>query len=333
MSLTTRLPRQAREPRAVFRAPAGGSDGRAVAACLLAAILLVPGPAEAVIIQTVSGSGNTTAPADDPGWGNVSSSGNGTAIYLGDHWMITANHVNIGTVTLGGQSFSVVPGSTVRLTNGGAPGRSAFTDLKMFRIDGTPVGVPDIRISSTTPAVSTPVTMIGAGRNRGAFTRWNVNQATNPWTWTITGSGGNFAGYQTLTSRAVRWGTNEVDATGIWVNDGSSDIYSLSTIFDEQPGSSEAQAVYGDSGGGLFVKAGSVWQLAGVIYTVDGYSGQPNVAATPVFGNETFMADLSYYRPQILVYVPEPTTLGLAVLAVATLAVGRARHRRRLTRY
>ena len=48
------------------------------------AVALVAGPARsarAVIIDTLTGTGNTTAPADDPGWANVGIRGIGTGIY------------------------------------------------------------------------------------------------------------------------------------------------------------------------------------------------------------------------------------------------------------
>ena len=56
----------------------------------------------------------------------------------------------------------------------------------------------------------------------------------------------------------------------------------------------------------VFAKHGGQWQLAGIMVTVDAYSAQPSPELTAVFGNETFMADLSYYRNQIVAVVPEP---------------------------
>jgi len=55
--------------------------------------------------------------------------------------------------------------------------------------------------------------------------------------------------------------------------------------------------------------------------TVDAYSGQPSPGLTAVFGTQTYMADLSYYRNQIVTVVPEP---GAATLAGMALAVGAA---------
>ena len=284
-------------------------------------------PARAVIIQTVSGTDNTTAPADDPGWGNVSFRGNGTAVYLGNSWVLTANHTTDGTMTFNGQTYSEVPGSAFLLTNNGAAGKTATTDLKLLQINGDP-GLPTLPIANSTPANNTPVTMIGAGRDRGAFTQWTVDTGTTPWGWTEVSSGGNFAGYQSLSTRALRWGTNTVSGTGEWIFFDSRDVLTTATTFDFADGTSEAQAVVGDSGGPVFVKNGGQWELAGIMVAVAAFSGQPSPGLTAVFGNVTYMADLSFYREQIVTVVPEPggaTLAGVALAACAAWAVIRRR--------
>jgi hypothetical protein len=92
--------------------------------------------------------------------------------------------------------------------------------------------------------------------------------------------------------------------------------------------SSESQAAYGDSGGGVFHKNGSSWELSGMILTVAGYSGQPDPGANAVYGNVTYAADLSFYRPQIMAIVPEPQAIVLAVTAVGGLLIARSLRRR-----
>jgi hypothetical protein len=299
---------------------------RFLAAFLTGLLALGATPARAVIIQTVSGTGNTTAPGDDPGWNNVSIRGNGTAVYLGNGWVLTANHTTGGSMTFNGQTFSEVPGTAFSLTNNGAVGKTTDTDLKMFQIDGIPTGVATLPIAATTPTAGTAVTMIGGGLDRGAFTQWSVNQSTNPWTWTEVSSGGNAAGYKTLATRALRWGTNAVGGTEQWISTGSQDVLTTWTTFSFADGTSEAQAVVGDSGGPVFAKYGGQWQLAGIMVTVDAYSGQPSPGLTAMFGNRTYMADLSYYRSQIVAVVPEPdaaTLLGMALAAGAAWATTR----------
>ena len=302
-------------------------------AAWVAAVML--GEAQAVVINTLTGAGNTSAPADDPGWANVGVLGVGTGIYLGNNWVLTAAHVGGGSIVLNGGTYAMLAGSGTTLTNNGAPGKSATTDLYMFKLASTPPGLPDITIASSTAAPGAAVTMIGAGLDRGAFTQWSVNTGTTPWDWTPVSSGGNFAGYQTLSSRSMRWGTNTVDASGIWVADGFGDVNMLATDFsDSGSPSNEAQAAYGDSGGGVFRKNGSAWELSGTILTVAGFSGQPDPGATPVYGNVMYAADLSFYQSQIVTIVPEPsaTVLLAAAGALATMALRRMARSARYSR-
>jgi len=54
--------------------------------------------------------------------------------------------------------------------------------------------------------------------------------------------------------------------------------------------------------------------LSGMMYGVSTYETQPGGTDTAVFGRGTAIADLSYYRSQILTIIPEPSTAGLALL-------------------
>ena len=295
---------------------------------LCAALLMLPAPARGVIIDTFTGTGNTTAPVDNPGWANVGIVNNGSAVYLGNRWVITATHVWTGSTTFSGTTYQNVPGSEITLSNNSTPGQTAYTDLVLYQIATDP-GLPTLQIASSTPAVGAAVTMIGAGRDRGAFTQWNVNTATNPWTWTVTGSNGNAAGYQWASTRTMRWGTNNAGARGweTYTIDTPKSAYGFVTNFTlAQNYSDEAQAAPGDSGGAVFYKNGSTWELAGIMLVTDAYSGQP--AGTAVFGNQTFSADMSFYRSQIVQVVPEPSAFVLAAVGIAA-AIAHCRRRRR----
>lgn len=283
-----------------------------------AAILLLPSVAPGVIIDTVTGIGNTSAPSDDPGWANVGTVGIGSAVYLGNRWAVTASHVWAGSTTFSGTTYQIVPGSETLLTNNGALGRTQFTDLVLYQLATDP-GLPAVTIAASTPAVGSAVTMIGAGRNRGAFTTWSVNTSTSPFTWTVSGSNVNAAGYLWDSSRTMRWGTNRLDAAANWIASDSKSAYVVETQFTYSPAySTEAHASAGDSGGAVFFKNGSRWELAGIMLAVDAYSGQPG--NTAVFGNQTYSADLSFYRSQIVQVVPEPSSLGLVALGAIVLA-------------
>ncbi len=246
-------------------------------------------PASAVIISTGDGTGNTSAPPDDPGWGNVGNRLGGlTVIYLGNGWVLTANHVGAGDVIFQGQTFPLVPGTEHRLLNPDA----TPADLLLFRIDGYP-GLPFLPIAEQTPPTSSILTLIGNGLGRGAATTWHGK------------SGFFWAGFT-----AMRWGTAPVVQVGTDVSLAGSKTRSITTEFVTQAGSSHpAQAATGDSGGAAFVKLDGTWELAGVMFAIDAFSGQP--AQTSLYGNHTFSADLSFYRAQILSYVISRTSCGL----------------------
>jgi len=239
------------------------------------ALALMPPAARALILDSGDGQGNTTAPADDPGWSHVGRVGGPAGIYLGNGWVLTANHVITNPVEFGGVTYPVVPGSTIQLQN---PDTS-FADLKVFRIDPSPeLGLLEIR--ATPPAVNTNLTFIAQGLSRGAATSWMGNDG---WLWGATAG--------------KRWGTNKVTATGV-----ANNTFGFSASFTHigTMGSTtyEAMGADGDSGGATFIKNGGAWELAGVMFAISAYVGQPPLTA--LYGNLTWSVDLSVYRDQLI---------------------------------
>lgn len=302
--------------------------------CIACLACLPAVPASGVVIDTLTGTGNTAAPADDPGWANVGVRGAGSGVYLGNGWVLTTASVGGGDIVLGSGTYAMLAGSGTTLGNAGAAGKSATTDLYLYQLASPPTGLPTLTIASAGPTIGDTVTMIGAGRDRGSFTQWSVDTQTNPWTWAEVPSGGSAAGYQTLTSRAMRWGTNTIDHTGVWFGDGFGDAFSFVTSFtDSGAPSNEAQAVAGDVGGAVFRKNGSAWELSGLMLTAVGYSGQPDPLFNAIYGDEAIIADLAFYRPQLIAIVPEPSSVVILApaLAVLTTALGRRFRGRRRT--
>jgi hypothetical protein len=257
-----------------------------LAAC--AALLTWATSARGVVIASGDGSGNTAAPEDDFGFGNVAVVGVYAGTYLGDGWVLTANHVagqpTLST-TLKGVTYQPVPGSGVRLTN---PGRGA-PDLHLFRIAGDPQLLA-VALSSQTPVIGELVYCAGRGWTRAPTpTLWNA-----AWSEVPRGSLIDHVGFKSIVQNTLRWGTNAVDATGSEVLD----TRAFEMVFDRTGATAhESQAVSGDSGGGCFAKRDGTWELVGVMFAEGFFTSQP--AATAVFGNRTFAADVAYYRDQI----------------------------------
>jgi hypothetical protein len=240
--------------------------------------LLAATPAPAVLIASGDGTGNTSAPPSDPGWSHVGTLNYLTGVYLGDGWVLTASHVGTGAIHLGGTSFPPVTYSTVVLEH--APG--APTDLRMFRLVSDP-GLTTLPVAAASPAVGTQAVMIGYGRNRGA-----------PYTFS------GRSGWYWAASKAMRWGTNAVSQASFDLSLSGQLLRSLGLAFDNLGGSApEAIGTNGDSGGAAFVDG----SLAGILVAVWSYGGQ--ASGTSVFGNGTYVADLSYYRDQILLVAGE----------------------------
>ena len=257
--------------------------------------------AQAVIVEGGDGSGNTTAPSDDPGWANVGfASGEGAScVYLGNGWVITAAHVGLGAATFNGVSYNDVPNSYTRLVEPGKPAQSV--DLCMFQLQSNPVGLNQLTVSSTEPASNSQIVAIGYGVGRATSeTYWDSN-------WNVVSSPDPFAGYYWSGGNTKRWGTNHITGQyGKSVNDGYGLTDCWETVFSSSDDANQMQAAAGDSGGGVFYKNGSNWNLAGVILAISTYGNQP--WGTAVFGNVTYFADLSKYASEItqIMATPEP---------------------------
>lgn len=284
--------------------------------------------AGAVVIA--SGGPNNTAPGGQPYFNNIGTLNGASAIYLTNGWVLTANHVSSSlpaSVNFGGTNYSTQVGSFHRLTNTGP--LSTFTDIVLFRLSAPPA-LPGVSIASATPTVASQVTMIGNGRTQQSTpTYWNRTEVlgNNNDTWVETTQLlSNISGFKTTATKEVRWGENVVAGNNFYVNVGTLlapvDVVSFSTQFNSGI-SQEAQAVVGDSGGGVFSYSGGSWSLSGMMFAVGTYETQPGGVETAIYGGETYIADLSYYRSQILTIIPEPSACVLAMLGASTLVLRR----------
>jgi hypothetical protein len=284
-------------------------------------------------VQVLGTTGNTTAPPDDPGFANVGSLNGASAVYLGNRWVLTASHVGPGTVTFGGAPYAGI-GPVTQLSNQSTPGMTLNTDLILFQIGADP-GLPALSIASAAPVLGDDVVMIGNGVNRGS-TRSYFTVVQGPGNgddiWTSVGGPG--PGVVTVflpySGNAVRWGTNDVEGINLDVNSGSGTVRSFGTIYNDDLAGrpNEAQGVLGDSGSAVFHKVGANWELSGMTHavgTLSGFDNIPGGSSSAVVNNSiTVMADLSFYRTQILAVIPEPGSASLAAVA----ALGLLRRRR-----
>ncbi len=292
---------------------------------LFVGMMMLVQPVEAVVVA--SGGPNNTAPGGQPFWANVGTISGTSAIYLGDGWVMTANHVASSlppTVSFGGVGYATQPGSHHRLQNlANTPTLSAFTDIVLFRLSAPPT-LPGVSISAATPTVGSEVMMIGNGQaQEGALTHWNrtVIAGENNDVWVeVSEISSTISGYETTGTHEVRWGENVVENNAFFVNVGTVatpvHVISYSTRFDEVGLVNEAQAVIGDSGGGVFSFNGNSWELSGMMFAVNGYETQPGGSASAIHGATTLIADLSYYRAEILTIIPEPSVAVISVLGV-----------------
>ena len=254
----------------------------------------------AVVINTGDGSGNTVAPEDDFGFANVGLRGVGSAVYLGNRWVITASHNSAGTVFFDGVGFDNVVDETHRLVNPADATQedlSPSTDLILMRLREEP-DLPAVRLSCRQTLIGTEVVMVGIGRDRNTNeTFWRIDN--NNWV-VANEDSATESGFQTQDQRTKRWGTNLVNLVDVSADSGSGDVLSFSTLFDELiPADDLAQGVRGDSGGAAFQKNQGVWELVGVMHAIKLENRQPGGINTAVFGNETFVADMFIYGDQI----------------------------------
>ncbi len=292
------------------------------------------------------------------GGSSITYLGNGWAITSG-HVPINASPVRFGSTFYNVDQSSITylqnPAWLVAMYP-----NNQVADLKMFRLTSDP-GLPNITgslLNTATP--SGRVVMIGNGRsitptNAPAQEYWNVNKSNpNSWVWTATGAPGSpgpndYSGFDFNTGNTIRWGENTVVPgsdvlvnTTTGPNNAQLSAIAFRTIFDSNVyptlGSlpndptysannalaSEAQATTGDSGGGVFVQVGGQWKLTGIMVAASsgGLSNEPGTPWTALYGDTTYITDLSYYRDQILaIAVPEPSSTVLMVQGGLTLAM------------
>lgn len=301
--------------------------------------------AQAVLVGPGLGTQNTTEPANTPAWFNVGKLSIGAGVYLGNGWVLTAEHLdpifnhsitfytntalpNEGYPSNGTTyQLDTSPTGSHRLTN---PNNTA-TDLVLIRTLTDP-GLPMLKIPTAPPVKGTAVTLAGIGVGRGAAVQYDSN-------FNEVASNGTYSGYKfdpngsLFNQVAKRWGTSTTstffgNAVTQVINNtanNSSTTVNLSTFLSpaNNPTANEALGVSGDSGGALFSSA-SPDTLLGIMLYQTTFSNQP--AGTALYGNGTEAADIATYATQIqsIVATPEPTA-GLLLIGGMGILLRRKR--------
>jgi hypothetical protein len=283
----------------------------------LAVLLVVASlvlPASAVVVRPGATAALTETPGDDPGFAHVGTVGGLSAVYVGHGWVLTAAHVvstDSPILVLGDETYRAVPDSMVQLET--RPGVTA--DLELFRLVEEPALTP-LAIASEEPKPNETVTLVGNG--------WTPADDETHWSadWReVDPARAVYVGFRKREAGVLRWGRNAVTWVGRDVKLGRSVTRSFETRFDRTGGpEEESTAVTGDSGGAVFAKRAGRWELAGILYARNAHEGQPS--GTVAYGNITQIADLSFYREQILDLTRGSEGLRLGVLAVALVTSG-----------
>jgi len=244
-------------------------------------------PAHALILYGRTNAENLTPPASGAPWAHGTRVGapNASGVYLGNGYVITANHVDMG---VGNVSTTIVINNVTYTQN------TAFTpcrlssgnhvvDAKVFRINGDP-GLPvlPIAMNGVHTDTSKNCTIIAWGVGKGNLT--SNTSANTTWSW------------NGVSTQVQRWGTNRTEPGNLTLSGGGYQYNALLASQDILASSpnDEAAMTIGDSGGGLFISYNGTWRLAGIATDVSTF-GASTFSGNPMFAGSTRFVRLAHY--------------------------------------
>lgn len=281
----------------------------------LAMLLLWPAsPARAIILLGGDNSANTTDPGSALPWSSVAKLTNSdsstvapSAVYLGNGYMLTANHVNL--TGLGYVQFEV-GGPTYAIDNSYTPYQVvAGVDMKIFKLQSLPApSVTAVTLLTLPIELVAPAYQVGwgVGRDPGE----SIGDTSVLW-------GNN-------STATKRWGSNVLKALG---TDPYDTLYTILGSDSGTPaglGANESASTVNDSGSGLFQNIGGIWYLVGLTTGVetDGTSNFGNDSVTDPRGDANAFVRISSYGAAInTAIVPEPSTYALFALGLGVIVL------------
>lgn len=275
---------------------------------------LITSTAPAIILYGHDNSTNITDPANGIPWKNVAKMEagagvtSGSGVYLGNKFVITANHVAVDRVVIDGTTFFV---DTAFSAGGFVAGQHQVgtADIKILRLVSDPFdtvsGLSTITLNaSTVQDLNRSSFLVGYGAGKG------LEVSGQGWNWDASTAG------------VQRWGTNTTENTVVSVGVSPNVTVSLTTAFDAGP-ADEAALTINDSGSALFQFIGGQWRLSGIGFAVE-VSGSSfyNRTTGSIFGDErdySFYARIAHYKSDIdtILAIPEPSTLALMGFAAS----------------
>lgn len=233
--------------------------------------------ANASIVYDVP-NGLTVQPNNDPRWNSTVQWSDGGGTIIGSSYFITAEHLtnnaNVGsavklTTVSGGvtQSFTFTAASVQQI---------GTTDLRLVKINGTfpaSASIIPLYTGSSGSEAGKAVSFLGYGNfQQGSPVSTMVGMTTVPNGWLWKGPTGD-----------KNFGRNTISSVDTGVNGGPGGDPLLDYQFQPITGQNEAVYANRDSGGGMFINNGGVYQLAGVNDSIYQFFSNTGTVAQPVY--------------------------------------------------
>lgn len=205
-----------------------------------------------------------------------------SAVHLGNGWFLTANHVSVNSSISVSQNGETAKVSYVDNTLNSSYG----ADLKLFYVEDyqSLTSLSSVGIASQNAYASLETTTFGYSRAENIITGYTYGLTYERGT-LITIAGAGFGrddsaaiDAESVSSNGLR-GTVHAGESSLFTTQSTDGFNYLITMAESKPGS--AQALTGDSGGGMFLYYEDEWHIVGTITSV-----YPNIStSTAMFGS------------------------------------------------